>query len=423
MSEWDSRVAQHEIHAVLAQLSDALGGVDEPEEVVAQEAIERAKRVVAAIQGFLNDVDPELVTPPMLAGVVSPSRAAAAAAQQYAATADGGQLRQLNQQLDVLLDAFSGWTVPRISATGEQLREAATSYRRSVAQLLKSIEGEGKDVQTEFAGLRGEFEQFRASQVALDAERKAQVEQLQASLDAQLADLKNTINSQKARLDTAIAEFQKQFSENEAQRLKAATDTINQARDSLTQTANSTIEQLRSEADSFIADLGQKKEAAEKLLDAVGAAALGGGYSKYARAQGWMAWGWAAFAILTLVAVTVAGIWILQTIGDHAFTLQDFWIRLVIVVPLLAISGYAITQSGKHRDNERRAKKAALELAALGPYIALVSPTEQEKIRVAMVEKFFGQPDAVGNQGEAVGAGQLWDEIRKMIGALLPGGK
>lgn len=400
MSEWDDRVNGHQAIQLVRQLAAAVSPLSlEKGSLEDTAALHRAKEATAHLERLVNAADAELIAPAILERMVAPAQGAVAAAEAFATSNEIGQLATLNANLDMLLDFSAALIVAAPILSKRQQTESVSSFRETATKYLEALQQEARALAEEITAARQQAaEENRLSSERIDAQK------------ASLATLEASIDSQKGRLDTAISDFQKQFLESEATRQKSATDSV-----------TAVVDDLRATAGKGITELEGFKQQAETLVDAVGAAALGGGYRKYAVSQGRAAWFLFTVGVLALGAVTVGGLKFLETIGNQPFTLQDLWLRLVIVIPLLAISGIAIAQSGGHRANERKAKKAELELAALGPYIALLPKETQEKIRADMVERFFGQAEDSQSGGEAIGSSQIWDELVKVISAILPG--
>jgi hypothetical protein len=76
---------------------------------------------------------------------------------------------------------------------------------------------------------------------------------------------------------------------------------------------------------------------------------------------------------------------------DGQFNWGGFAARALVLVSLGVIAGYSGIQGDRLFGEERRNRKLALELEAIGPYLAPLPVEEQNKFRLQIGERSFGQ--------------------------------
>ena len=99
MSQFHDRFKQHSIHASLSELASSIGAVFvELTDPVQMEGYERFRAVVAFAQRLLNTVDPDLVAPAMLDGLLPQVQSMKAAHDAFVASKDAAALNQVADQ-------------------------------------------------------------------------------------------------------------------------------------------------------------------------------------------------------------------------------------------------------------------------------------------------------------------------------------
>lgn len=276
----------------------------------------------------------------------------------------------------------------------DQQRETAAAYRRSVGQLLRAVTEERDSASAKLDEVRQEADELRR-------ERAAQV----AATRKQLDDLQAQIEAQEDRAAAVVTRLQADFQQAEEARQKAATD----AAAEIKAAAATQRDELANEAADALEALERHRAEAARLVNAVGQNAFAGGFGEYANDERAAANRWRLITVASIIAIVAAGFSYLWTVGASEFSLQAFWIRAVIIVPLAFLAGYAARQSGRHRRNEVAARDLALKLLALDPYLELLPEEDKQKVKIKMADTFFGTPpqpigeDSVGLQ-EAIEA-------------------
>ena len=175
---------------------------------------------------------------------------------------------------------------------------------------------------------------------------------------------------------------------------------------------------------------GYKKQV-EKLVGVIGNLGVTSGYQKVANHARWALYIWQALTILALggliyiafsmaftqpthpaipqitsqatpqAASQVAAQATSTVVSDSVFY-QGLATRVFLSLTFGILAAYAAKQAAKFFDIEQRNRKLALELEALGPYIAPLPLDMQHKFRADLGERSFGIPDGdLNKQKEA----------------------
>jgi len=202
-------MGNHEIHQILQTsltlLDQAAGEIDD--ETQALEAPERLRSVHGLITRVLDNIDPETVSVQPIANMVPHLNSLNTEVQAFVANQNPQHLLNANEHAENILIQIP--TIVVMAAPGDitGLREAATSFRRSTAQLIRHMEEEATSLRQSIV------KDHEQSDHDIE-ESKSQL----VKLESQIEKVRDEIQNQKSRLDSAIAEFQNQFSKQQESR-------------------------------------------------------------------------------------------------------------------------------------------------------------------------------------------------------------
>lgn len=156
------------------------------------------------------------------------------------------------------------------------------------------------------------------------------------------------------------------------------------------------VSEFGEKAANVLEDIEQKKTHVEKLVGVIGNLGVTSGYLRVANQARWALWGWHTITLGALVTLSWLAYKTLGTLEDASghFNWGGFAARALLLVSLGVIAAYSGTQADKLFGEERRNRKLALELEAIGPYLAPLPVDEQNKFRLQIGELSFGRdPD------------------------------
>ena len=78
---------------------------------------------------------------------------------------------------------------------------------------------------------------------------------------------------------------------------------------------------------------------------------------------------------------------------EGSFTWEGFAGRVFVSLTVGVLAAYAISQADKYQQVERRSRKLALELEALGPFLASLPTEKQDDFRIRVGDRSFGTTD------------------------------
>jgi len=464
MSKWIEQFDSHQIHATLKELDEVLTDLESSDssELGQTESLNRIRQVYQLVKSTFSSLDPNLVSKGALDGLAEFLGLQLRELNQYKTTKNASLLTN-HSAIDQVLTQLATIHILRSPEDLEGLREALTTFRRSMGQHARQLENE-------YEGIKQEFKTIKTS----------------------FGELTDEIKSQKQRLDTAISQFQQQFSEAESKRREEYAQEANNTRTELNkavqvgkeemvalkaslrkefdgtevdrkqqyesefETAKSTltrtldkgkkdVDELTSQhkekfsalineakdsrnameaeftnkVNEYVEQLELRKSEAEKLIQVIGNTGMVGGYQKVANQEQRSAWIWHGITLVFLIGLVVFAIIAFHSTIQGEFKLGVFGARAFVAIAFGLGVAWAARQADKHQDVERRSRKMELELASVDPYLALMPAETRFAVKTELAQRFFAQLEAnsVG-KGEKEVTGSALDLLRMALELL-----
>lgn len=185
------------------------------------------------------------------------------------------------------------------------------------------------------------------------------------------------------------AEFNRRVAE-----LNATLDSLESAvKGKLTQ-----VDKLYTETEK---DLDLKKTAIDNQLGTLTSATMAKDYAEFADIEKGIANEYRKYSLWAMFGVAIVVAFTLWQTAKGEFTIPEAVLRLSFILIISAPAVYLTRESAKHRAQENAHRQTNLDLRAITPYIASLSPTEQSQIKTQIALRLFGsrnQPVSESNQ-------------------------
>lgn len=116
---------------------------------------------------------------------------------------------------------------------------------------------------------------------------------------------------------------------------------------------------------------------------------LAGGYAQQAEEEKNSANSMRTSSVLCLVTILLVVIYSLIELSGGEITIERSLVKLGLLLFLLAPAAYLARESTKHRNEHYALKQTALDLNAIGPFIASLNKEEQDLIKTKIAERLF----------------------------------
>ncbi len=316
-----------------------------------------------------------------------------------------------------------------------EVAEAAKENAQNLAALSAAITAEKERL----TGVISEFQtQFSAGQDARQTEFTAAQTERQNAFTAGQTERQEKFSSSiidyQQQFSTAQETRAKEFSDAEAERKEKSNQLLNDYTEKLTEhntnfsndreelkkngaaAINSVRESSEKQAALVLIDLNKIKSDVERVAGVVGNLSLTSGHLRTANTSRNLQFFWQCITVLSLIALVGIGITIaFPTITPHLLnslfsvplpsaqispdTLTDtiYWrgfaARVFLAIALGLLAAYASRQGDKFMELERKNRKIALEMEAVGPFIAPLPKDLQDQFRMDLGSRSFGIPE------------------------------
>lgn len=325
--------------------------------------------------------------------------------RQYLASAAG-------QVLNVLNSARQHFPLSLPDEAQRAAKAASTRYKNALDAEVERLVAQIDELKQQLADAddRHSGEQAAATE-RLDA-LKSQITSREQEIDALTLKLQGQIDQQRTSFEEEAEERAAAFRAAEGERAEAEAERQERARVA----ADRIREAQEAEAKSLLERLETYNTQAAALVDTTSRHAIAGDYGTWSSNQAKAAFGWTIATVLIGIA-TVAGL--IYAIGSAADDSIQFTVyKTSISVIGLIVAGYCARQAAEHRREERTAKRLALDLAALEPFLEQIEdPTE---LRMEVARRVFApeqQTEAEGSLRTKRGALSI-TELTQLIAAF-----
>jgi len=422
------------------------------------DGLERVRAVLTFTGKRLAGADPQLMHPAPLQDIASHLQSTLSEIDAFVADGDAVHITNANSQADSILAYLPAINYSFVADDWMALRDAGVSYRESLEQNLLSTKESLSKISADFAQLEQRIselstvesdERAKISSLSTDFQSQftvaqenrnrefaqqvdaaiSQVKSDATGVQQRLSELATEIGTERDRLTSLTTEFQSQFSTAQEtrnrefaevqsnrqekfstlladykQRLSDQNAEFSKQRDTAFQDYEKNVAALNSQysesAAAILDQIEQHKQDVEKLVGVIGNLGVTSGYLKTANHARLMTWIWQGITVAAMGGIIfIAAIAFMPLVQD-AFTWEGFAGRVFVSLTVGVLAAYAAAQADKHSQVERRNRKLALELEAIGPFLAPLPVEKQEEFRLEMGNRSFGR-DESGLDGKA----------------------
>lgn len=392
MGVWTDRIKNHPLWQQLSLLGPAIDQafVREGIETSTLEGLHRLKSVLTFIGRRLAGMDHNLLIPGPMDNMNSVIQSATSEVQSFVANGSAGHITNANSHADNALAYLASLHVPVVTEDFVALRESADAYRSAIEQNMRSLESVGSHVKNELEDLRNRLTDF-AREVSgekdrlssLTSEHQSQFSSSQESRNREYAEAQS---SRQEKFSQMLLDYNKALGEQNTE--------FGRQRESLLQQREKDLgmltEEYKNYAKGLLDEIESHKSQVEKLVGVIGNLGVTSGYQKTARGAKWNALIWQIVALASLSCMGWLAFSEVLPLLTTTFTWEGLATRVVIFAPLGLIAAYAISQADKYQQVERRSGRLALELEAIGPFIASLPMEKQQEFRLKIGDRSFG---------------------------------
>lgn len=413
MSQLIDRFHSHTIWQLMKNLGSAIDKAVERENIepTPLDELERVRAVLTFIGKRLAGTDPQLVPLASLDNIANALQNAFSEVQGFSTDGDVNHIVNANSYSDSILVHLPTINYPFIADDWNALKDASLVYRDSLKNQLEQVQTRNREVTAEI--------QSALSKISSDSN----------NLEQRLSELVAEIGMERSRLTSLASDFQSQFSSAQETRSREFTDgqtsrqdkfasliadynqrltdqnaEFSRQRETVLQEFTKEIDALKlgyqESAKAILDQIENHKKDVEKLVGVIGNLGVTSGYLKAANTAKKMTWLWQGITLTAMLGLIIIAYKAFLPVVQGAFSWESFAGRVFVSLTVGVLAAYAAAQADKYLEVERRNHKLALELEAIGPYLAPLPTEMQEQFRLQIGERSFGREESGLNRNQ-----------------------
>lgn len=437
MSQWTERLKIHPIWNHLQNLGPVIDDALKREgiESLLIEGLARLKAVLAFTGRRLAGADPFILNFGILDNLGNQFQSIVLEVQNFTANGNTGHITNANTSADTALNLLAQLNVLLTTEDFVSAKEAAETYRIGLDSVLSELINSSGQLQKDLDSLNtrtGELaievnnEKARLGTVSTDFQTKFVADQetrskefAAAQKDHQdqhsvfLAEFKQVYSDFQAKFLADQEARSTEFTNNRKEQKEQFSALILEFKEKLsTQNLDFTKQgeaialnhekELKALKEEFVSsaiklrdEIIERKKEVEKLVGVIGNLGVTSGYLTTANEAKTTLRVWQGITVSALIGlIVIAIVAFLPAIGG-TFSWGSFAGRVFISLTFGVLAAYAASQADKYQKVERQNRRLALELEAIGPFIAPLPTGKQEEFRMTIGERSFGHGDGI----------------------------
>jgi hypothetical protein len=318
------------------------------------------------------------------------------------------QVQQSNSVLEESLSKLNSTTEEglaklnaRLEDSSKDLTSTAESIQASLTQLAASIQLEQQKLAQIVSDQQGQFstaQEARSKEfteglrLANEGYTKLVTDyqgQFSAAQETRSKEHATAELTRQSKFSETIADFTKKLADQDAEFTKQRAAFVIASETDL----GRLVSEYEEKATKVLEDIEEKQRHVEKLVGVIGNLGVTSGYLRVANQSRLVMWFWQAATLGSMITLSIVAYKTLHAIeGQNGqFSWIGFASRVLVLLSLGVIAAYSGIQGDRLFGEERRNRKLALELEAIGPYLAPLPIEDQNKFRVQIGERSFGR--------------------------------
>lgn len=403
MSQWTDRISNHPVWEQLKSLGPLIDQAKAKDRIDPEstDGLERIHAVLAFCGKRLAGTDPFTTYPAPLEGIANALRNAAAELQAFLSDSSGSHIVTANAHMDAALVNLNLVCVPLTSEDLIGVNESIISYRRTLEEQLKRGSTASGQLTTETELLRGKLTDLEKEIVA-ERQRLAQVTseyqgQFSSAQESRNKDSLAALTAHQEKFGALIAEYTQRLTEQNADFTRQRENAFKQYQEDIAVLNNN----YGQAAKSILEEIENHRTQVEKLVGVIGNLGVTSGYVKTANYARRSLWFWQTATVLAMLLVIGLAYKAFLPVVQGTFSWENLAARVFLCITVGVLAAYAAFQADRFFEIERRNRKLALELEAIGPYLAPLPQELQDKFRIDIGDRSFGRDEpGVGRRGD-----------------------
>lgn len=400
MTQWSERYKNHQVWQLLQNLGPAIDNAFNREGIDTEtlDSLARLKSILSFVGRRLAGADPYLFHGSIFDNVGSSLQSVTQEVQNFIANGNVAHIVNANTHGDSVLTYLAQINVQLTTEDFMAAKEAAETYRLGLEKALKAVTGTTTQLSGDIDSLRTRSTELSDELTAERTRLSTTASEFQTQFSTAQELRSNTFaNDQKERQDrftTLFTDFTQKLGEQNTDFSKQRNDIARLHQADLADLKKQFVD----EATKLNEEILERKSEVEKLVGVIGNLGVTSGYLTTANEAKKTVRIWqfiTVFSMLFLIAIAYEAFLPVIAAG---FNWPSFAGRVFVALTVGALAAYAGAQADKYQKIERYNRRLALELEAIGPFIAPLSEDKQADFRIKVGDRSFGQGEGVHSE-------------------------
>ena len=424
MSQWTEQLRTHAIWPAMEALGPTIDEALKREglDPALAEQLVRVGAILAVAGKRLAGADAHTMSFAMLGQVANYLVTVNTEIRSFIANGIPGHVTNATANADAALPAMAQLMIPSSTEDFVGAKEAADRYRKALDSALAVAKESSARNQTDVDALRTRLDELTTA-VSTEKQRltslsSEQQSQFSTAQDARAREWTEDERARGEKFTALIASYTKDLSEQVAE--------LARVRDTARKDHSDALTALRAEfmigAEGIRTDLELQKKKVEGLVGVIGNLGLTAGHSRSADEARTTSRVWQGAAVAAMSGLIGMAIYAMVHVVAGEFAWNTFAARVFVSITFGVLAAYAAAQADKYQKREVRDRQMALELEALGPFLAPLPTEKAEEFRLKIGERAFGRGDLTASSGHEKSPATALDILNsKDVGDLVIG--
>lgn len=423
MSQWDDKFKNHAIHATLDNLEERLSDETlKTDDLSVLEHIDRIAQLKLYAETCLENLIPALVNLGHLNNTNSYIQSLISELNNYIANKNVAHLNNTSSYIDNAMAQLIALPMQSLPISKQSFTKSLLQFKSLAEESLSEIKESKDNLDATITTISEVAVEQKSNLESLVSEIQSHSENIDTSLSSFTERFENTETDFTNKFDSTVSEIEEKY-ESYTQGFNSQLDDKIESTENILQekigeqkeTFSAQLESQKTDAQSVLDVLEEKKEEASNLLQIIGNIGITGNYQNIANIEKAAADKWRNIALglmISMVAVIGFTIFISAANGfDWKLALFRIGAALALAIP----AAYAAKESAKHRLLENHNRRSELELASLDPYLEKLPEDTRNKVKEELTKKFFGLNSQEKKVEEPVSSVAILDLLKTAI--------
>lgn len=314
-------------------------------------------------------------------------------------------------------------SVSEFRTTVKEAYKELSQYNKKIKEAIQSYETDLSEKTTELQEIQKTITSTATDFTNTISKYTEEFEELKRTTSSELAETRDSFLAKyqfdRKFYDTAMEDSIKELKETFNTHVIGFNDNFSSLQVELQTKSDKLTSEFQEQFDKTSVILQLKLNEASKIVSIIGDVAVTGNYQRIANDHRQSANIWRIIAIIFMGIMSLCVLWSIIDLSVSTFDFSKSIVRILAAAVLTYPAIYASRESSKHRNLETHNRNLELELAAVGPFIEMLPEESKQKIKLELVNRYFGNNAVLNHKEEEDVSINAFERILKAVTPLI----